>query len=108
MNLPRECVVNFRHVSSKHKVYAVVRNNHYYSIPFYSATQKECKNCLVAFQYKEYIERKDDIVEMTVQDMKYVASLLKMPLIVALNSYCNLDDKEDHVDVYYYDKNLRN
>ena len=105
MNLSRDCIVQFKHINNKQKVYAIVRNNHYYSVPFQA--NKECKNCIVAFQYTEYIEKKDEIVAMTVQDIKYVASLMKMPLLVALNSYCNLDDKEHYVDVFFYDANLR-
>lgn len=128
-NAIRNC--SYRYIDGRKKVYTIGRNpkevqyRHFYKVelytrPLYNPNKKDVRNALVAFNSQsqgenvvaELLSRTDLpdtrashdlIVEgIKLDDLKYLSSVLKMPLIVLMNSFCNVEDQDVHHEVFYY------
>ena len=108
MDFLKRCNIAFTHIPNKTKLYVVMNNKHYLSVPFHIVSQKDSKNCIIAFKHKEMYDGKiGRFEEVSVTDMKDISCKFKMPIIVLLDHYCDIAVKEEFVNIFYYEDTIR-
>lgn len=86
-----------------------------YTVPFHNKSKNETFNVLATFIHDDYAKsvsanlRKElqfecDTVEYTLTDISYYAHILNMPVIVIIDAWCDLSDREEWFDVFYTSK----
>lgn len=118
---------SFKYMDDKQRIYGISRHQPHpiivkrsydgeiYTVPFVhrqeSARMKQMtntRNAIVAFtsyeQCKAHANTLGDclVMDMQLYDMKYVATLFNMPLIVILATYCDVADRSETHDLYFY------
>lgn len=89
-----------------------------YSEPYYSKERNEQTNSVVCYNNIDTaiqkcnsineIHANCEIDSILLRDLKYYTLLLRMPLLLEINSYCDIRDYNEYVDVYYYNKKMYN
>jgi hypothetical protein len=105
---------NVYFISSKlshqeHKKYSM--KGQIYSEPYWN-NENEAVNAVIAYSNYEQCVQKMNILELEnkdceVRDMKIIdiqtyCNELRMPLNVIINSFCNIDDKIEYNEIYFY------
>jgi len=103
------------------KVYAITPANvnvhhniqrAYLSIPLVEREQKRVTQAIVAFVHPHLCEETNMLVkttseveseriELCVSQLREYAQLMKLPMVVVLNMYCDLNEKEEHFEIFY-------
>lgn len=78
----------------------------YYTIPFPSKYHDN-QNVLAFYENPALVpeEYANQINKMPLQDVKYLANILKMPAVIVLASYCEIDNRQEVQDVYFINPN---
>lgn len=105
----------------KRVVYAISRphNNHmhmseYLSMPFYNRSTLDSSNALVAFESPHVAQTlactygtKEVVIQHNVNEFIDYSAMVKLPVIIIINMYCNIDEKNKpdniHYEIYYHD-----
>lgn len=121
--LTSRTVFHYKYMNNNQHVYYVGRklgdsfkHNVYFSEPFYIKERKEVRNVLKGYESEEHAYKtlilldngECDVYNTQLKELKYVASFLSMPLIVEMESYCELDDLSEHTNIYYFFNTKRN
>ncbi len=117
---------SFRYLDSKHNIYYISKTeknrpkNFYsslvYTRPFHSKEKNETRNVLIGYISKdmgdikvhEFMDvLKDEeydlvLKKMSLEDFKHLSSILRTPLIVILNSFCEMKDHTEQYELFYY------
>lgn len=95
---------NFKypHRSVSYAYYPQKQMRSYYTIPFPSKFHDN-QNVLAFYENPSLIpqEHSHNINKMPLQDVKYLANVFKMPAVVILAVYCDMQDQEEVHDVYF-------
>lgn len=97
---------NFRFPKNKIKtLYYPSKNDFhtYFSVKFCSREQNECTNVLTFFEHVHHIPEDLQCVvhKADVDDASYIGKLLNMPVVIILDTYCDIDDFDQKYDLYY-------
>lgn len=96
--------------------------NHIFTEPFHSKERKDVHNTIIAFtnadickkrmyalsiQNDSYTDPYDvmyDVIyiEVELKDLLYMSYMINMPLIVIMNMYCCMTEKEHCVEAFYF------
>lgn len=116
-----------KYLESTRPVYAIVSMSEparkvyshtmFFTTPFVSTSRLETYNVMTTFLHKEHAHhqleeiRKDSHITCTLGefmliDISYYAMMLHMPLMVIMNTYCNIDEREEFVDIFYTERYL--
>jgi hypothetical protein len=120
-----------RFVEYKRPVYAVVKyndtnttksfiNSQFMTAPFRSATNAfDTYNVLLTFTCQrqaelfcdqlyncDQVKTKPEPAQYILDNLSYLTSKLNIPLVVVLNSYCDIDTKEEHHEIFYTSRHL--
>lgn len=97
-----------------------------YSAPYYHRYEGQLKNVLWTFANEQLCmfehekllrsSKENDmdmdmgitITSSTLQECKEYSHLLYMPLVVVINQYCDTDEKEECIDVFYHQARQEN
>jgi hypothetical protein len=92
----------------------------FYTSPFIAIPKSvplESRNVLIAYTNKEHCidtrmevlkkERYTRMQSTTLEELKYMAQILGMPLVVILNLYCDMQDKSMQCEIYYHESKFR-
>ena len=115
---------NFRYYDNRNPVYFIQRKNkntvnsageQIYTFPI--TVNNVTRNALIGFSEKSYCKTVEeqlhehindtyrlDIGKNSLKEFKYLSYLLKSPLIVVVDSYCNLIDKDEQLELFYHHK----
>lgn len=112
-------VYSFRYVPAYSKVYYVGRRGTthrstgvaVYTEPFYSRETNETRNALYAYcneaaaEYKRTEVVEGEVMTESVEELKYLSALLRMPLVVEVTSHCDIANKGvERIEVFYCNK----
>ena len=115
-------IYQHRYLPDKQHVYSIIptystvissrfHDMMFYTEPYYNKEAKEHTNAILCFTSKDTAKYKIDnlktkcIVDTsTLEDMKYFSLLLRVPLVVEIHSFCNIDEYTEHYDIYYFHK----
>jgi hypothetical protein len=121
---------SYRYLHDKHSVYYLAKvekntkhtfyNSCLYTVPFQNNVHN-IRNVLIGFDNKDsckmgleywmdqkllsYDDERDIIIEKsTLSDLKYLSSVMTIPLIVIMKQYCELekDSYDDHFEIFYH------
>lgn len=105
-----------KHNAINHRPYLNTRPVILYSEPYYSKEREEKINSILCYNNIEAANDKCNLLKqfyneclvdcIVLKDLKYYSLLLRMPLLLEVNSYCDVQDYTEYVDVYYYYKRL--
>jgi hypothetical protein len=92
-----------------------------YTEPFYSKERDEVRNVIVGYTSKGIgasklaeVLREDTSIrgadndylvtmeKMPLEHFKHLSSVLKIPLVVIVNSFCDMEDQTEHYELYYH------
>lgn len=118
---------SFRYMDDKQHIYGISRkplhpitvkksyDGEIYTVPFVhkqeTARMKQIthtRNAIVAFTSLEQCKAQANtlgdclVIDMQLYDMKYLATLFNMPLIVILSTYCDVADQAEIHELYFY------
>lgn len=82
------------------------------SVPFHHRDTKDVRNAILSFSCETHaayvlgsmrskVRKRAKIVGMELHEVIYHCTAMKMPLVLLLNSYCDVSDKTTMYDVYY-------
>lgn len=94
--------------SSKGPVH-IIRGGCYYTIPIKHHFTKDVNNAIVGFQCASQCHKACMDIEgmpcypysVNLQEMREFALTMKMPLIIVLNTFCTLEDRKEHHEIFY-------
>lgn len=80
-----------------------------YTEPHISKEKKDVTNVLIGYCNEMYAHNKRsnidtdcDILCEPLTNMKYLSQLYKLPLIVEINTFCDIEDAQECIEAYYY------
>jgi len=112
---------NCKYLESTRPVHAIVTyrghkktisNTQFYTVPFTSMANCDTYNVIATYLHKEHAvkECKRLVNELDVPcvpeeyqliDISYYAYMMHVPLVVFINSYCDLSDKSEMHEIFY-------
>lgn len=110
---------SYRFLNKKSKVYFITKKNapdvittrQLYTVPFKNKETDEVRNVVLGYinksygvgLYEELCKTHDDIMlnSMDLDEFQYRSQLMKLPLVVMMNSYCDVRDHEVYFELYY-------
>ncbi len=109
----------YRYLDNNRPVYVIKRackdigKPQIYSEPYYSKERREARNAIVAYVDKELCYQKLFILQNTdtslyikqyeLIDLEGKCLSLAMPLNVVINEYCDIEEKKEYSEIFYYD-----
>lgn len=114
-----------KYLESTRPVYAIVAchpsmpksrktivNTMFYTTPFQSSSKAETYNVITTYLHKDHantqcaklkeaLDIECYLEKFQLIDISYYAYMMKVPMIVLMNSYCDLDVKQEVIDLFY-------
>lgn len=117
-------VYQYRFIPDNTKVYFISKGEQkkhikpqlfqFYTEPYYNKEQSEIENSLLCFtnenialiRYNELSNYHNNCIlsSGSLSELKYYSLLLRVPLILEVNSYCDIQELTEKIDIYYYRK----
>ena len=119
-NIVPSKIIQYRFVPDTTKVYYIFRNQNklpyrphtvlFYTNPYSNKNTSETINSLMCYETKERAVYELSMLpectlgEADINTMKYYSRLLRIPMLVEMNSYCDIIDHTEYIDMFYYYK----
>lgn len=112
-------VTQYKYIKDNSRIYCICtskpttfREHVFYTEPYYIKERKELRNAIMGYTNPEIAESKlkimkhipesSNIHSMVLDDLKCISSIMMMPLLVEAGNYCDITEKIEMTDVYYY------
>lgn len=113
-------VTQYKYIKDSSRIYYICtskpttfREHVFYTEPYYIKERKELRNAIMGYTNPDIAESKLKIIKdipesppyvysMILDDLKCISSIMTMPLLVEAGNYCDLTEKVEMTDVYYY------
>ena len=88
-----------------------IHQSEFFTTAFYNNSAKDSSNALLAFDCPNVARvgattsshKDSSVMEFNMKELIDYSSMIKLPFVVVLSMYCNIDEQDECYEIYYQD-----